>query len=80
MSSTNKRDHSINGEDGDDVDPDSDDMSSSLGHHSCDHYPTKFPLESQLTRYICSHHKVVNYIISFLICDLREEYRYSSLP
>ena len=52
MSKANKHGHSINGDNGDDDDPDSDDMSSSLGHHGCDHCPAKFPLESQLTRYI----------------------------
>ena len=82
MSSTNKRDHSINGDsdNGYDGDPGGDDIHSSLEHCCYTHCPTKFPLERQLTRYICSHHKVVNYIISFLICDLREEYRDSSLP
>ena len=50
MSTTNKCDHSINGDNQDDDDPDSDDMSSTLGHHCCTHCPAKFLLESHLTR------------------------------
>ena len=33
-----------------DDDPDSDDMSASLGHHCCPHCPAKFHLESELER------------------------------
>ncbi len=33
-----------------DDDPDSDDMSASLGHHCCPHCPAKFLLESELER------------------------------
>ena len=40
-----------------DDDPDSDDMSASLGHHCCSHCPAKFLLESELER--CFHLEMI---------------------